>query len=252
MSKMGITWSSNQDQILQLPPHNHNFVNLRAWADSYDALQVWTRLNTVVALASTLETYIDTICGLAIESNPGVLINSSQMLDGVKLLKNKRLDRELITEAIKPITRNEWCKRKKAFESLFGGYPPELDIYESELEQLRKKRNDIGHAFGRNINKVRKFEEAKPLPLEGISEKNLLHFFDITMKVAQGIDSYLMDYHIGEYQTIFAFHVFKIHTAGKKWDKKSMTNEFRKQYVSSSSPLGKQFFLDLADYYDSV
>lgn len=252
MKLMGFTWASNPDITLGLPPHNHSFKTLRDWAKAYDNLQVWTRLNVVISLASILETYIDTVCGLAIESNPGILINSSKSLDGVKLLKTKRLDRSIIKEAIMGVSKGTWIQRRKTFDALFGGHPTELDIYKDDLEELRKKRNSVGHAFGRNIDKARRFEEIKPLPLDGIKEDKLLHFFDITLRVATAIDTYLLDNHIGEYQALFSFHVFYVHHKSKKWDDVSLAKAFRKYYCKSNMPLGREYFVDLVDYYKGV
>lgn len=182
MPKLGIDWNSNPETTFQLPVHNHSFNTIRSWSKAYDALQVWTRLNVVISLASILETYIDTVCGLAIESNPGVLINSSRSLDGVKLLKTNRLDNEIIKNAIQGISKGIWVKRKKAFHLLFGDHPIELDLYEADLEKLRIKRNSVGHAFGRDIDKARRFEEITPLPIEGISQENLIHFLMLHYK----------------------------------------------------------------------
>ena len=134
---------------------------------------------------------IGIFCGLAIESNPGVLINASKSLDGVSLLKTKRLEREVIENAIEDIAKGTWPQRRSAFDVLFGGHPVELDTYEADLEELRKKRNSVGHAFGRDIDKARRFEEIKPLPLDGIRQEKLIHFFDITLRVASAIDQYL-------------------------------------------------------------
>lgn len=249
MPLMGLKWESNPDTTLELPQHNHCFKTMREWSNAYNTLQIWTRLNVVVSLASILETYIDSVCGLAIESNPGVLINVSKSLDGVNLLKNNRLDRFVIENAVKGITKGTWSQRKNAFEALFGSYPEEWDTYEQDLEELRLKRNSVGHAFGRDINKARRFEEIKPLPLDGIKQENLIHFFDITLRVATAIDQYLLDNHIGEYQALFSFHVFYTHNQGKKWNDKNWANAFRKYYTRSSMPLGKQFAIDLVDFY---
>ena len=68
----------------------------------------------VISLASILETFIDSVCGLAIESNPGVLINASKSLDGVSLLKTKRLEREVIENAIEDIAFSHPAGIKKA------------------------------------------------------------------------------------------------------------------------------------------
>ncbi len=252
MSKMGYTWQSNPDTTLNLPKHNHCFKTLRDWAKAYDALQVWSRLNVVISLASILETYIDSVCGLAIESNPGILINSSKNIDGVRLLKTKRLDYKIVENAVHDISKGTWLQRRKAFDALFGGHPTEWDSYMTDLENLRKKRNSVGHAFGRDIIKARRYEESIPLPLDGIKQEKLLHYFDITLKTAIAIDQYLLDNHIGEYQALFSFHIFYNHNKSKKWDDKSMAKEFRKYFSKSGSPLGKQFFVDLVEFYKKV
>lgn len=249
MAKKGYTWESSPDEILGLPQYNHTFPTLRDWATAYDQLQVWIRLNAVISLTSIFETYLDSVCGLAIESNPGILINASKSLDGVSLLKTKRLDRELINKAIEEISKGTWPQRRSAFDSLFGGHPVEWDTYEADLEELRQKRNSVGHAFGRDINKARQFEEITPLPLEGIRQEKLIHYFDITLKVASAIDQYLLDNHIGEYQALFSFHVFYTHHQDEDWDDEEMSKSFRKFLLMDKRRYGKQFFIDLVKYY---
>ena len=34
-----------------------------------------------------------------------------------------------------------------AFDTMFCGHPEEWDIYEADLEELRRKRNSVGHAL---------------------------------------------------------------------------------------------------------
>lgn len=249
MTKKGYTWETNPDTILDLPLHNHNFKTLRDWSNAYNTLQVWTRLNVVVSLTSILETYIDTVCALAIESNPGILINADRSLDGVSLLKSKRLDEDIIKNALQGVSKGVWGERRKKFDTLFGDHPVELEKYESDLECLRNKRNSVGHAFGRDIDKARRFEEIHSLPLDGIAPEKLIHFFDITLRVAKSIDQYLLDHHIGEYQALFSFHVFYSHNKEKKWDVKNLALAFRKHYTKSSLPVGKDFYRDLVDHY---
>lgn len=249
MANKGYTWETSPDDILGLPKHNHTFPTLRDWATAYNQLQVWTRLNVVVSLTSIFETFIDSVCGLAIESNPGVLINASRSLDGVSLLKTRRLDRWVIDEAIERIAKGTWAQRRSAFDSLFGGHPAELDVYEADLEELRQKRNSVGHAFGRDINKARQFEEIRPLPLEGIKQENLIHFFDVTLKVASAIDEYLLDNHIGEYQSLFSFHVFYTHHKNNAWNDKKTAHAFRDYLQLDKKRYGRQFFIDLVKYY---
>lgn len=246
------TWESDPEKVLDLPKHNYNFKTLREWSNAYNALQVWIRLNVVLSMSSILETYMDSVCGLAIESNPGILINASKSIDGVSLLKTKRLDREVIENAIQNITKGTWTQRRAVFDSLFGGHPIEMEKYEADLEELRSKRNSVGHAFGRDIIKARRFEEIKPLPLDGIKQEKLIHYLDVTLKVATAIDMFLLDNHIGEYQALFSFHVFYTHNYGKKWDEISMAREFRRVFMKSKMPIGKQFFIELVQYYKTA
>ena len=71
----------------------------------------------------------------------------------------------------------------------------------------------------------------------------------MTLKVAKAIDEYMLDNHIGEYQALFAFHVFYIHYDDDKSDARSVAKAFRKYYSKSNMPIGKQFYNELVDYY---
>ena len=251
LKSMGVTWETSPTSILPLQ-NQRSFDSVRSWANSYNALQVWTRLQVLLSLTSILETYIDTIASLAIESNPGVLINASKSLDGIALLKSKRLDSGIIKSRVMYLTKDTWHKRVASFDSLFGGHPKELDLFVDELESLRKKRNSVGHAFGRDINRSRRFEDAAPLPIEGIKEENLLRYFDVTFQVAQSIDKYLLDNHIGEFQALFAYHVFYQKNKNNRWNRIVTVQNFRNQYCSSRIPLAKFFFQELVSFYHKV
>ena len=252
LKKMGVDWNSDPNAVLPLPANNHSFDSMRKWSNSYNALQVWTRLQVLLSLTSILETFIDTIAYLAVESDPGVLINSSKSIDGLTLLKKKRVDSQIIKSRIMYLTKDTWDKRIAAFDTLFGGHPTELDIYKNDLEALRRKRNSVGHAFGRDIEQSRKFEEIVPLPIDGIREDHLLHFFDITFQVAQAIDKFLLDEHIGEYQALFAYHVFYQKNKGKNWNNSEYALYFRRMYCQSQSSFGRDFFRELVSFYHSI
>ena len=88
--------------------------------------------------------------------------------------------------------------------------------------------------------------------MDGIRQEKLIHFFDITLRVASAIDQYLLDNHIGEYQALFSFHVFYTHNQDKNWSDKEMAKAFRKYFLTDSMPLGKEFFNDLLDYYKNA
>lgn len=112
------------------------------------------------------------------------------------------------------------------------GHPTELDTFMPDFEELRNNRNTVGHAFGRDIAQSRKHEEVKALPLTGIKEERLLLFFDVTYKVVKAIDLCLLDNQIGEYQALFAFHVFKNQNKSKKCNTKQWADMFRDKYTT--------------------
>lgn len=252
LNAQGCTWQSNPNDVLGLPIETYNFENLRNWANLYNTSFVWQRLNLIMSLNSILETYLVAICSLAIESNPGILINSSQSVDGVKFLKNKKSVRPLGDSHIESITKGDWIKRVLSFEKLFGDLPKSAKDSISTLEALRKVRNRIGHSYGRDISKSRSFEIKEMLPLEGVSDENLLKYFSVVFTFAKNVDKILMDNHIGEYQTILLYHNFytNSHPVGVPSER---ANAFRKFHGKNYYPyVTKKFCLDLVNYYHSL
>lgn len=252
MASNGYTWDSKPNEVLDLPEDKYNFSTLRNWSNLYNSSFVWQRLNLLMSLSSILETYMSAICSLAIESNPGVLINSSKSVDGVRYLKQKKTVRPLGDDHIVAITKGEWNKRIAVFQKLFGNLPDASIKDLPVLESLRKVRNQIGHSYGRDISKSRSFEIKDKLPLNGVSDENLLKYFSVVYKFAVCVDKLLMDNHIGEYQTILLYHnfYFQMHPVGVPSER---ANSFRKYHGKNYYPyVTKSFCLDLVNYYHSL
>ncbi|MCD4699284.1 MAG: hypothetical protein K8R91_01760, partial [Phycisphaerae bacterium] len=134
------------------PPEDVGYreISLGEWRKNFLDFQNWTRLNALMALSSYFENYLQSIGNLALESNPGILFNAHQVLDGATILKMKK-HYIFINETI-PLVKGNWPARVSAFKDLFGSCPTSLDNNIGELERIRQIRNGLGHAFGRTVS----------------------------------------------------------------------------------------------------
>lgn len=252
MKDKGLTWDLEPSAELRIPSTKHNFESLRGWAKGYDTSLVWTRLNFSMSLNAILETYLSTIISLSIESDPGLLIYAPHSVDGTLFLRRQGgFPRDKYDKFVIGITKGTWSSRLSAFQDLFGVALESWRNSVSILEQLRNKRNSIGHAYGRDISKSRQFMITEKMPIEGISDKSLMAFFDAVYKVAKNTDNYLLETHIGEYQFILAYHSFfqTHHPQGSLTEK---AYAFRKFFGNNyKERITRQFCTDLATLYES-
>lgn len=250
LGKEVIDASEDSKKYFSFPPHVWNLITIRDWSKAFNEGQNFLYLNCVMALNSNFETFLSAIISLAIESNPGVLLNAPKTIDGTILLKKQLLNKQIYEEKLNACLMGTWSKRKSAIKSLFGSYPKELDRYESTLEVIRKLRNRIGHAFGRDIEMTRDFSSLQKLPLERVSLQRLKKWLNVTFEVASALDSFLLDDSIGEYQAILAYHNNK-----QKWTNKvfgERARELKTMYGAIDQQVGINFCKGLIDYYDKV
>lgn len=236
--------------FLTVPTNVWNFSTIKEWARAYDLSQKFLYLNCVMALSSNLETYMSAVISLAIESNPGVLLKAPKSIDGVSLLKHYPLKKRIYAKWIEACTKKEWDKRIKAFEELFGDCPEVLKNNVKTLDDIRKMRNKIGHAFGRDINKAHDFTSLTKQPQERISLKRLIKWFKITYDIATALDSFLLDNSIGEYQAILAYHNNKM-----KWPTRfqnERARDLKTMYGEMDQQVGLKFCNELIAYYEKV
>lgn len=139
-------------------------------------------------------------------SDPLTRFGASRTLDGVILLKKGiEIDFE---EHLRSVTSGEWSARAEAFRRLFGAVPKALSDGISDLEAMRRLRNQYAHGFGRSLN-VPSPSELAYGPAERLSKRTFLRYLGIISKVAAGIDRILLTSAIGNFELLHFYHRWK-------------------------------------------
>ena len=225
------------------------YTDLKDWSDSYNQFQNWTNLNGLMAITSNFETYISTIVSLSLESDPGVLFKSPKSIDGVSLLKIGAKKSPFEQDIIISFTKGDWNSRKNAFLRYFDFVPKSVSDNIGELEKIRKLRNKIGHAFGRDIESSRNSEVKHILPMEYLSLKKFISIKKIIWNCVNDIDAYLLKTHIGEYQIIKFYHSIESQLNGNLGNK---AMAFKKKIGTYGDLSGKKYCMGLVKYYDAL
>ena len=241
LGKDGADENDPPTKHFSLPAHRiANMKTIKGWAKVFDEAHNWMRLNCLMAISSNMETYLGSVISLAIESNPGVLLGSSVRIDGAKLLKEGPLDSAVYAKHLEACTKGEWNARLSAFEKLFGPAPASYHDGLPTLERMRKMRNNIGHAFGRDIDTSKDFSLNKKRPVDRIQLLTLVKYLD---------HDFLLQKHIGEFQAIYAYHQHHAEFAGAGIDK---ALELKKFYGEHDQSVGKIFCKGLVRYYEGL
>lgn len=201
-------WEDNVETHFQFSPSKKAaiFSDLKDWSNAHNAFDNWVNLNSLVFSSSNLETYMATAIRLALESDPGLIFGSSKVIDGVILLKQQQIYKYEFDVEIMNCTKGDWQSRISGFEKLFGHVPAKIIDNISELETVRRLRNNVAHAIGRDIEDSRIHGVKKVLPIEKISNGRTNKYHTIIRQVAKSIDELLLRNHIGEYQAIYFYH----------------------------------------------
>lgn len=234
-----------------VPAGEEVFENLKEWSIAYNQFHNWNNLNSLMAISSNFETYLSTVVTLALESDPGVLFQSSKSIDGIEILKKGGTRNIFVDEVITSITKGDWNARISAFNKIFGNIPPILDTFRGELEKIRTLRNKIGHAFGRDINESRNHEIKNILKMENLSDTALKKYQRTICNVAKAIDQFLLKNHIGEFQTLSFYH--RIYSEMNKEVHPSVRAMILKKKLGKLGDIsGKEFCKGLVAYYESL
>lgn len=174
------------------------------WKSHYRDFSNYTRLNMLMLLSSCFETYLRTIVSLAVESKPGCIIGCPDAIDGAFLLRTRPNYGNLessdyqFTDIVTSICKGDWYTRSSNYAKYFGTFPIcELDL--KQLDELRQKRNLVGHYFGRGKQKYQAPLSFSPEPVERLSHKKLLSYFGLVFRTAKLIDQHLLHSFIGSY-----------------------------------------------------
>jgi hypothetical protein len=233
------------------------FKNIKEWSVSFNKFDNWVNLNSAMAMSSNFETYISTIIKLALESDVGVLFGTSKRIDGIEIIKHGRSQPFDFEDKIISCTKGEWGSRVRAFEKIFGNSPSILSDSISDLEKLRKLRNNIGHSFGRDIEASRKHNVIDIVDMEQLKRTKTIAYQKLIFGISKAIDKQLLTNHIGEYQSLYFYHNLRPslkgeyplnnHTLGNHtWMLKKGLGRFGAKFA------GKIFCKELISYYEAL
>jgi len=146
------------------------------------------------------------------------------------------------------ITKGTWPQRIGNYQKIFKSVPQTLASSVSDLEKMRKIRNNVAHAFGRDIEKTRARETIEILPIERLSEIRLQKYMEIIRKISKEIDNQLLTNHIGEFELIHFYHRIKseLRIDHKIQDLKTKTNSLNVELRNHT------FYKELIEYYDQI
>lgn len=250
----GATWADNVQQHFRFnsPRRSGLYSDLKDFSNAFNEFVNWSNLNGLMTISSNLETYMATIISLAIESDPGVLLNCPKMIDGAIALKYKHHKKDVYEQHIINCTKGDWSSRSQAYKKLFGIIPSTIEKNIKQLEHIRNIRNNIGHSLGRDIKKSRKHGNLSCLPISKLSAEQLNKHKKLLWEIAKEIDTHLLNNHIGEYQVIHFYHE-NYPQLSQEQNLTLRANQLKKmigQFGASST--GKKFCKELVLYYENL
>ncbi|MFK5976575.1 MAG: hypothetical protein QM493_08715 [Sulfurovum sp.] len=232
------------------------FDNIKQWSDKFNEFDNWVNLNCIMAISANLETYMATVIKLALESDIGILFGASQKIDGIEVIKKSTKYPFELDEKIISCTKGDWSARISSFEKIFGTSPIVLKENISSLENIRKIRNDIGHAFGREIESSRKHNTLTSLDAHRVKKEKVIKYLKLIFAITRAIDKQLMAHHIGEYQTLHFYHNLQISLDNDDNHNKKVGNHAQilkiKLCEFGANRVSKIFCKELVEYYESL
>lgn len=232
------------------------FNDIQSWSDNFNKFDNWTNLNCIMSMSANLETYMSRIIKLALESDIGLLFGASKKIDGIEIIKNANKYPFELNNKIISCIKGDWSSRISNFEKIFGSSPDILKNNISSLEKIRKLRNDIGHAFGREIDKSRDHNIEDPSTIQTIQQKDIIKYLKLLFAIARAIDRQLMNNHIGEYETLYFFNKLAPSLKNNINDEvrvRNYTNILKKELAKiGNNRIGKLFCKELIEYYESL
>jgi len=122
---------------------NRVISDITEWYNNLIEFDNWNRLNTLVAINAYFEIYLSSVVSLAIESDPSILFSLTKEVDGIKILKEKKILEVNFFDKSELITKGSWDQRVMNYKKLFGYVPDALNDNISDLEKVRKLRNKL-------------------------------------------------------------------------------------------------------------
>ncbi len=252
LGERGAHWGDLPSIYMPFAEVDSHFGTLAKWSESFNLMDQWLTLSALLTTASNLETYLASIVGLALDSDPGILLGAPRAVDGAALLKGRIARPKQVETYIEGCTKGNWSERLGVFESVFGPCPAALRNYHPALEELREIRNRFGHAFGRDIKESRKHGRIEIAPMERISVKRRNRLMREAWDFAREIDLFLLIKHIGDFEAVYFYRsVLPRLKQGLHVNQRAAI--FKKEIGSfGAGPRGKVYSSGLVKYWDSL
>lgn len=219
------------------------------WKKNYREFDNWTRLNSLVALLSYFEVYLSSVVMLSLESDPGLNFKTSKVIDGMKIIKANGQFAFDFRQIAAKITKGEWNQRIAAFKDVFGSAPQKLVDHIYQLERMRRLRNNVAHAFGREIEKAQTRGLVEILEMDKLSLESLKKYMQIIHDIAYEIDKQLIRDHIGSYEVLYYYHQIQneLPRMGKEVALRKELNR-----VGVNGTCNEEYCMELIKYYESL
>jgi hypothetical protein len=217
------------------------------WKASFGSFDNWVRLSALMSMSGYLEIYLKKVVTVALESDPGVQFGRSRAIDGFTFWKHHP-KYSLAIEA-EACVKGDWNQRVSRFDELFGHVPKPLSAAVGELELMRRLRNGVGHAFGRDTNEYSEHFHTAPRSMGRLSEERLKKWLGIIEEVATAVDQHLGPAHIGQYEMLCYYHSW----SAEPRNVGTGTRGFRRAlYRKIGHSMGTEFVNGLIEYYANV
>lgn len=228
--------------------------NVKSWSDSFNKFDNWVNLNCIMAMSANLETYISTVVKLALESDVGILFGASRRIDGIEIVKYGRQQPFDFDEQLIGCTKGDWNSRINIFKKTFGAVPGFVEANISDLEKIRVLRNNVGHAFGRDIDKSRSHEAIEISRMTKVSRERTIEYLRLLFKVAKEIDKQLFYNNICSYQDLYFYHNYRKKNLNDTVINSSYVAASFKKTLSkhAAKTPGRNYCIGLIDYYESL
>lgn len=247
----GATWESKAYDFGLMKDNKTRTIS--QWSINYSEFENWLRLSWLMSLCSYFETYLACIIKECIESDPGLLIAAPHIIDGISYKKQGKtiLRREDLDLHIRNCTKGDWLSRVTHMSLLFGSIPPIVNDSISNLERIRKIRNDFGHAFGRDIQSCQDYFTIVKSPISRLSKDRFNKYHALIVKIVKIIDEYLKQQHIGNYEPLLQYH--SMYDKIKGLEKGYRANELKNSlHTDKNTAYNKEFCRGIVLYYDNL
>jgi hypothetical protein len=120
------------------------------------------------------------------------------------------------------------------------------------LDQLRNVRNDVAHAFGREINAARAHGVLQTMPMQSMKVGRAYRFRSAVWRSAKAIDKFLLNNHIGDFEAVRFYH--NLYPTLHKHVSTGQRAIYLKKAIGryGAIPRGKVYSKGLVEYWEAL